>query len=193
LEIVVAAAWTAFHDDKHKFSIPFVLDWSPKDKEVDYVKNWLMELACWNTGQNLARMVQAVIVFIDAKPCLAVFHKFYDGDEEVMKPKLKIVTLQSLKNTDLPAMELQSLFEELFSVGHDILVYEATKLQKVIPADENCKNHNSILATGIKVKDLLLKFSVEKHGGVETSSQMFCSGWSVCVVLGTKLTTSSQE
>jgi len=162
LEFLVVAAWTVFKDGKQKVIIPFLLDWSSKDHDINYVKNWLTELECWTCGQNLVRKVCVAVVLVDMKPCVAIFYKCYDDEDDMMKPRLTVLAPQSLKNTELPMQELQTLFEELFAVGKDTFEYEELKLQKVFPFDENSKLQNSFVATGVKVKDFIFNFSAEK-------------------------------
>jgi hypothetical protein len=174
LELVVTAAWFALLDEK-KFFIPFILDWSSKDKETDYVKDWLSEIDRWSAGHTIPKKLGAAIVFVDSKPCLAVYHKFWDPDKEVMKPKFTMVIPQSLKKSDLPQKEVQMVFEKIFLVGEDTHCYEMTKIFKVFPADDNVQIQNTGLAAGIMVKSLILKFSEDKRarGRNEFSDAVF--------------------
>jgi len=180
LEVLVVAGWNVLLDDKQKFIIPFLLDWSSRDRDINYVQNWFSELECWSCGQNLVRKVCAAVVLVDTKPCVAIFYKYYDDEEDTMKPRLTLLAPQSLKNTELPLKELQALFEAILGIGRDNFVYDELKVQKVFPLDENSKIQNSVVATGVKVKDFMLNFSVEKRARArnELSDALF---WFVIV------------
>jgi hypothetical protein len=117
---------------------------------------------------------------VDTKPCVAIFHKYYDDEEDTMNPRLTLLAPQSLKNTDLPLKELQALFEAILGIGRDNFVYDKLKVQNVFPLDENSKIQNSVVATGVKVKYFMLNFSVEKHARArnELSNALF---WFVIV------------
>ena len=82
---------------------------------------------------------------MDTKPCV-VFYKYYDDEEDTMKPRLILLAPQSLTNTDLPLKELQTLFEAILGIGIDNFEYDELKVQKVFPLDENSKIQNSVVA-----------------------------------------------
>jgi hypothetical protein len=60
------------------------------------------------------------------KPYVAIFHKYYDAEDELMKPKLTMLIPQSLKHIDLPLKELETLFTTIFAIGKDSFDYEKT-------------------------------------------------------------------
>jgi hypothetical protein len=47
LDFIVVTAWTTFNNDKQKVIITIVLDWSSKDREIEYVQNCCVR---WNVG-----------------------------------------------------------------------------------------------------------------------------------------------
>lgn len=163
-QLLCAVAWSVFADEKNKTILPFVLDWDPKDYGTDYVKNWEAELNCWY-GTKAFKKLGAAIVMVDGKLCLAVFYIPFDDDDDVYRPKLSIITPQTLKNSELPEEELKTFFELIFAVGKDGRKYAETIVQKVFPADadENVKYESDEIATGVEGRELTPNFSMEKR------------------------------
>jgi len=163
LEFLLVAAWDLFLEDKQKFIIPFFLNWSSKENDVNFVQKWLAELECWSCGKKLARILCVAMVLVETRPCVAIYYKRLDEDTDIRKPVLSVLAPQSLKNNDLPLQELEELFGNILSIDADDYDSEKLTVQKVFLPDENSKMLDSAVGTGVKVKDFMLNFSVEKR------------------------------
>jgi hypothetical protein len=163
LEFLLVAGWELFLDDKQKFIIPFFLKWPSKESGVNVVNQWLSELDGWSCGKKLARILCVGMVIVESKPCVAIYYKCLDETEDIRKPVLSLLAPQSLKNTDLPLKELEELFGNILSAEDDDPESAMLTVQKVFFPDDNSKILDSAVGTGVKVKDFMVNFTMEKR------------------------------